>query len=105
MKGFCKLLKKRSFYYAMILIPIVQFVIFYLFVNINSILLAFKDYDIYTGEYSIVWFENIKKVFSNLSNEPAMRFAIKNTIILYISSTLVGISLSLLFSYQFRRLL
>ena len=74
-------LKRRSFYYIAILIPIVQFLIFYLFVNINSILLAFKDYDLYTGTYTIVWFDNLRKVFSELLNRPAMSFAIKNTFI------------------------
>ena len=92
-------LKRRSFYYIAILIPIVQFLIFYLFVNINSILLAFKDYDLYTGTYTIVWFDNLRKVFSELLNRPAMSFAIKNTFILFLSSTIVGISLPLLFSY------
>ena len=99
MKEFRKLLKKRAFYYVAILIPIVQCLIFYMFVNLNSILLEFKDYDLYTGEYSIVWFDNIKQVFSDLSENPAMSFAIENTIILFLSSTIVGISLSLLFSY------
>lgn len=99
MGEFKKLLKKRLFYYILILIPIIQFLIFYVGVNLNSIFLSFKEYDVYNGTYEIVWFKNFKDVITNLSNTPAMEYALKNSFILFFSTMIVGVSLSLLFSY------
>ena len=39
--------KKLIFYCAFMAYPVLQFVIFYLFVNFNSVLLSFKDIDVY----------------------------------------------------------
>ncbi len=99
MKKLVLLFKKRAFYYILILIPLIQFAIFYLGVNINSILLAFKEYDVYTGEHSVALFENFKQVFVDFAEKPALTFAFKNSLILYFSTTIIGISLALLFSY------
>ena len=99
MKKLTLLLKKRAFYYILISIPLIQFAIFYLGVNINSILLAFKEYDVYTGEHSIIWFDNFKQVFADFTSQPALLFALKNSLILYFLTTVIGISLALLFSY------
>ena len=38
------------FFWVMLALPLLQFAIFYVGVNFNSILLAFKSYENYTGK-------------------------------------------------------
>lgn len=89
------------FFSLMMAIPIVQFCIFYIGVNINSILLSIKEYSTDTGSYEIVYFDNFKKVFSDFFGESdVLRVAFKNSLIFSFFNLVVGISLGLLFSYS-----
>ncbi|MBR1677533.1 MAG: sugar ABC transporter permease [Clostridia bacterium] len=87
------------FYSLMILIPSVQFCIFYIGVNFNSILLAFKDYDAITGKYSWIGFANFERFIIDLSAGNALAYAIKNSLIAYFVGLIVGTVLTLFFSY------
>ena len=92
---------KRSrllFYCLMMLIPTVQFVIFYLSVNFNSVLLAFKAYD-KDGIVSYVGFQNFGNVISDIFNKSAMKQAFFNSLILGFCTIIVGMSLALTFSF------
>lgn len=91
--------KRIIFYISVVAIPIIQFCIFYIGVNFNSILLAFKDFDVYTGKYSWVGFENFQDVFHELASVDYFKTALKNSLINYAFSLLIGFSLGLLFSY------
>lgn len=92
--------KKWIFYSCWMAIPLLQLLIFYFVVNINSIALAFQQYDMNTGTFHWVGFENFRTLFYNLSlpTDP-LRIAIKNSIILFFFETGVGVSLALIFSY------
>lgn len=57
--------KRAVFYGVMISIPLVQLAIFYFGVNINSILTAFKKYDISEGKYVWSGFANFSTIFTN----------------------------------------
>lgn len=89
----------RLFYYLMFALPIIQFCIFYIGVNINSILLAFKSYDALTGEYSVVGFANFFQFIENITADPALGYAIQNSIIKYVCGWIFSTPFSLLFSY------
>lgn len=92
--------RRRSqlrFYFLVIALPMVQFVIFYIGVNFNSILLAFKGYDINKGYY-FIGFDNFKQVFHDLKNVPYLFSSIKNSLVLYFVN-LLAMALSLLFSF------
>lgn len=94
--------RKRNdliFYCLMMLFPIAQFCTFYIAVNINSVILAFKSYDTLDMSYTWVGFDNFKLVFYNLINEPVMHYSAKNSLILYVYGLLFGFPLALLFSY------
>lgn len=91
--------RKRLIYYVlMFAIPVIQFCIFYLYVNFNSIMLAFKDMDV-NGNYKIVWFDNLKLVFSDLFTDVSMLGSLKNTGILFGLTMFVGIPLPMVVSY------
>lgn len=90
--------KRLIFYISVFAIPVVQFLIFYVYVNFNSILLAFKDMDV-NGNYSFVGFDNIRQVISDLFTDVNRLDALKNTGILFGLTLLVGIPLPTFVSY------
>lgn len=92
-------------------IPMIQFLIFYVYVNINSLFMAFESYEIdaTTNKGSYIWngIENFKRVASEFSRNGNLLTALKNSCIYYIVSVFVGITISLFFSfyiYKGRRL-
>lgn len=95
--------KKRNdiiFYAVMIALPVLQFIIFYLAVNVNSILLAFKSYFYEDGgKYEIVWFDNIFKVIRSFFTDSVMIISLKNSFIAFFISTVIGCTLAVFFSY------
>lgn len=96
------LLKQRGayiFYIVMIALPVLQFCVFYIGVNFNSILLAFKDYDALSGEYTWVFFDNFVDFFRDVTTGSALRYSIKNSLIIYAVGLVVGVPLTLFFSY------
>ena len=106
------LLNKRSrkqffFYSAMIALPLLQVVIFYFVVNVNSILLAFKNYkevvDPVTGNHSFVYewtgFEHFTKVVKDFFIDPTWKFAFRNSLIVWLTTSSVSMMLALFFSY------
>ena len=82
--GFSKQRTKENIFYAcLIALPMLNFIVFYLGVNFNSILLAFKSYDA-QGVASFVGFENFKAVFDNLKGEAVVAVSLKNSAFIYI---------------------
>lgn len=95
--------KQLIFYCCLLAVPVVQFCIFYLGVNINSILLMFKEYDVETG-YSFVGLKNFISVFKEMTNasEPMHELlvnSLRNSLILGCLTIFVGIALAVFFSY------
>ena len=91
--------KQFIFYCLMIALPVVQVLIFYFGVNINSILLAFKNYDRETGNYVWTGFEHFVKTAKEMFTDVTWAFAFKNSVIAWAVSTVVSMVLALFFSY------
>lgn len=92
-------LKALVFYVCILAVPVAQFCIFYIGVNINSILLAFKDYNRESNSYYLVGFDNFRKIFYELLHAKVLPNAFRNSLILFVSKSIVGITLALLFSF------
>lgn len=90
--------RKFLFYVGFIALPVVQFAVFYVGVNFNSILLAFRDYT-YADGYGWAGFDNFKRLFTEELQRDLIRTAFKNSAILLFFTLIVGITLALLFSY------
>lgn len=94
--------RKYAFCYAMVSVAVVQFAIFYVWININSIVMAFQQYtgsaadgtEIYT--WSFFQFERFFKEFSLPASE--IMVAIKNTL-LYFAAGLGLTFICFFFSY------
>ncbi len=90
--------KDKTFYWLMLIFPLVQFTVFYICVNANSLLLAFRQYNINTGYY-FVGLDNFKDVFYQLTHQYELIQSAKNSLIVYGVSLVMGVPCSLLFSY------
>lgn len=94
---------KNVFYWAILAFPILQFAIFYIGVNVNSFALAFQEFDLQGGGFVFVGFDELWKnflaVFQEFEEAPYLKTAFENSIIAYLAGLLVGLTLSLLFSY------
>ena len=93
--------KKRKdmlFYICLVAIPFVHYLIFYIAVNFNSVLMAFQNLDL-SGKGSWAGFDNFSKVITNLSAEKKLVSSVGNSLLAYGTSLFVGVPLALLFSY------
>ncbi|MBO5479865.1 MAG: sugar ABC transporter permease [Clostridia bacterium] len=91
--------KKWSFYAALIILPLIQWAIMYVYVNINSFLLAFRRFDPASETWSFVWFDNFVSLFNDPSMAGIWEYAIWNSLGAWGISVFVGITLQLLFAY------
>ena len=94
---------KNIFYWSILAFPVLQFVIFYIGVNINSFALAFQEFDLQGGGFVFVGFDefwkNFLAVFQQFQEADYLRQAFVNSIIAYLVGLVVGLTLALLFSY------
>ena len=93
-----KINNKIVFYVCAVAWPVLQFLIFYLCVNFNSIMLAFKKFEYSTSTWSFVGFENFNQVITDFTEQVALQQVMKNTIQLFLIS-LVTKLLPLIMSY------
>lgn len=96
--------KKSSamrFYCIMIAFPVFQFVIMWLGVNINSILLAFKEINV---DYTYTWsLANFEKIFEELTTHSAVQDALVNSTIFWLCTNIITFPTSLGISYYLYR--
>ncbi len=89
------------FYISIIALPLLQVLIFYFYVNFNSVLMAFQKYNTVKGFY----FDksdigvNFSKFWFNLTQSTDIILALKNSLIVWFFTAIVGTFLSILFSY------
>ena len=96
-----KLNKKRIdnlFVLSILIIPLISFAIFYVYVNLNSFVLAFQSIDVY-GDYEWVGLKNITEFLNGLKGDSRVGLSVKNSLIYWSSSFFISMPLYLLFSY------
>ena len=93
--------KRLIFYTLMIALPVLQFAIFYVYVNFSFILQAFQKYTLapdnmsYIVEFGLI--ENFRAVFDVLKNDTS--HMVWTSILAYLVSLFISTPLALLFSY------
>ena len=90
--------EKWIFYYAMIALPLIQFIVFYIYVNFNSFALAFQRLDYDKGGFVFANWENFSSVFKEF-REHIFDVSIKNSLELFFWTMLFGSGFAILFSY------
>ena len=86
--------KEYAFFYSLLLIPILHWLTFWVYVNLNSFLLPFQD--TITREFTLANFEFVFELFKTGGE---LVIAFKNTLIYYISGLIQSFVIALLFSY------
>ena len=87
-------IKDYLFFYALLFIPLVHFLIFNVYVNINSVFLPFQAKE--TGEFTL---ENFEFVFELFKTGGELRIAFKNALIYYFTGLIQSFVIALLFAY------
>ncbi len=94
---------KYIFVYLMILLAVINFIVFYLVINFNSILMAFREFKGYDDNYveQFVWsFGNFERMFREFSlPNSEIGTAVKNTLKYFATSVFLMIPVSYLVSY------
>lgn len=88
---------KIIFYCCLLAFPVIQFCIFYIVVNVNSIIMAFQTYN--QGVYEWAGFKNFTDFFSSLPTNGEFKSAIKNSFITIGVDFFLVMPLTLLFSF------
>ncbi len=93
--------QKRVLFYALVIaVPCIQFFFFYIFVNLNSIILAFQEYSTIQGQigYQIKFnlFENFATAWGIFASSGSM---LLNSIYLFLFNFAIVSTLGLIFSY------
>lgn len=95
--------KKQIFYYGLMFLPLLQFCIFYIGVNFQSILLAFQGYDL--GEFVSAkekygdLFYNFRLIYTNIVESSEITDSVVNSLILWFFTAICGTLIAIFFSY------
>ena len=90
--------KDALFFASMLIIPTIQFIIFYVGVKFEIISLSFQTYDPKTNEFIWDFGANFQRFFQEFSRVEDFKVAIENSLIASVFTIGVGISLGLVFS-------
>jgi multiple sugar transport system permease protein len=90
--------KDLGFVLLMAFLPLLQFLILYVVVNANSLLLAFKQYDSPT-HFTFVGFANFEALFSDFRSYTFYKVALKNSALVFGIGMPCSVLLALFFSY------
>jgi ABC-type sugar transport system permease subunit len=91
--------QKTLFITMMLMLPIAHFLVFFVYVNIDTILLAFQRYDYRMGDYRYVGFDNFQQAVRDLSQLPQMRQAIVNSLLFLPVTNFITLPLSIITAY------
>ena len=89
---------KLLFYIGLIALPTIQFIIFYICVNFNSILLAFRSYDKITNQYWFVGLNNFKDVITHFTSVMG-KMQLRNSLVLAFFTIIILLPLSVISAY------
>ena len=90
---------KMIFCITMLVLPILQFLIFYVYVNLRSFALGFQEYSYATGKFEFVGVQNFKQIFKDFQTTVALRSSVTNSLTLFLWTFFFGSIGAILFSY------
>lgn len=91
--------EKLVFYSLMMALPLLQVIVFYVYINFSSITLAFKEFDYDARVYVFNGFNNFAQVINDLRTSPRLVSALGNSIQLFLIALVFGFGFSIFFSY------
>ncbi len=99
-----KLTKKRvqeiAFAYSFLAYTLILFAVFYVYVNVDSLVMAFQKINI-DGTRTFFGFENFKNFISKLfANNSLIGISFRNSLIMYFIGLFITLPLQIIFSYM-----
>lgn len=91
--------KQRIFIILMLAYPVLQFLLFFGYVNFDTILLTFQKFSWSEGKYIYSGFDNYGMFFDRVFNDPWTRRTIINSLFYMPVNSLIILPLSMAFSY------
>lgn len=91
--------KQRIFIILMLAYPVLQFLLFFGYVNFDTILLTFQKFSWSEGKYIYSGFDNYGMFFDRIFNDPWTRRTIINSLFYMPVNSLIILPLSMAFSY------
>ena len=92
---------RKIFIICMIAYPILQFLVFWLYVNFDTILMSFQNINYSSGKEYFVGFDNYKWVFNELTTQKDLLNCIKNSVILFAVNNFVILPIAIFCAYIF----
>lgn len=98
-------LKRTLFIVAMIAWPLIQFLVFWVYVNFDTIVMSFQKLDYFNGKEVFVGLDNFKWVWDALTDsvQPTLRNSIINSILLFLSNNFILLPFSIFFAYVMQK--
>lgn len=97
---------KYLFIFCMLIISVISFALFYVYVNIQSILLAFKEFKGYAEDGSRLYEWNLsnftflfKELFGSSETSTSLALAFKNTLLLFFCGNAISFPMGCIVSY------
>ena len=87
------------FYISLIALPILQILIFYFYVNLNSFTMSFKSFNVKEGEFEWAGLVNFERLWHELTQTTIIRDAFFNSLFVWLSTSVLCTFLCILFSY------
>lgn len=95
-----KKFSERMFIFSLIFYPMLLFCVFYVYVNFNSIIMAFQKIDM-AGKATFVGLENFKSFMSQLlTDNPYLKISFINSLKMYFINLIICVPLYILFGYM-----
>ena len=91
------------FILSMTIYPVAHYLLFTVYVNINTIVYAFKRWNITTGAIDWVGFDNFSSIIEKVINEAPFKYALRNTLLWIPLNVLVLLPLALYVAYIFSK--
>lgn len=92
-------LRDAGFYAAIVCIPVIQFCIFYIGVNFNSVIMSFQSYDPISQQFRWTGFANYVDFFRSFVKDYVWVHCLKNSTLAFLVSVLITSTLSIVFAY------
>lgn len=94
-----------SFIIVMLAYPLAHFAVFWAYVNFNTIVLTFQRFDLSTGKYIFIGFENYVSYFKALfdSGNNSLMTAVTNSFLMFPFANFFVLPLTIIFSYFLHR--
>ena len=91
--------KRKLFIVGMLAFPVAHFLVFFVYMNISTILLCFRRLNYMTGEEQFVGFSNFQIFFDKLHTEKVLQSSIINSVWFIPITNFVLLPLSVIFAY------